>query len=226
MKNKSYIGISFIILIFGIYAIPKIISRIKNGDIVKGSSLDNVSNSNISTDLYKVGPVPKFELTNQNGKKITNIDYLGKVYVVEFFFTTCPSICPKMNKNMLEIQNKFFGNPNFGIASISINPEYDTAEVLKSHAKLIGATSKNWNFLTGDKNYIMNLSSKGFNLYAGENAKVTGGFEHSGLFALIDKKGNIRCRNDDYNNPTVYYDGLEQKGIKTIMQDITILLEE
>ena len=137
MKNKSYIGISFIILIFGIYAIPKIISRIKNGDIVKGSSLDNVSNSNISTDLYKVGPVPKFELTNQNGKKITNIDYLGKVYVVEFFFTTCPSICPKMNKNMLEIQNKFFGNPNFGIASISINPEYDTAEVLKSHAKLI-----------------------------------------------------------------------------------------
>lgn len=226
MKNKSYIGISFIILIFGIYAIPKIISRIKNGDIVKGSSLDNVSNSNNSTDLYKVGPVPKFELINQNGQKITNINYLGKVYVVEFFFTTCPSICPKMNKNMLEIQNKFFGNPNFGIASISINPEYDTAEVLKSHAKLIGATSKNWNFLTGDKNYIMNLSSKGFNLYAGENAKVAGGFEHSGLFALIDKKGNIRCRNDDYNNPTVYYDGLEQKGIKAIMQDITILLEE
>ncbi len=226
MKNKSYIGISFIILLFGIYAIPKIISRIKNGDVVKGSSLDNVSNSNKSNDLYKVGSVPKFELTNQNAEKISNADYLGKVYVVEFFFTTCPSICPKMNKNMLEIQNKFFGNPNFGVASISINPEYDTAEVLKSHAKLIGATAKNWHFLTGDKKYIMDLSYKGFNLYAGENAKVAGGFEHSGLFALVDKKGNIRCRYDDFGNPTVYYDGLEQAGVKAIMQDITILLEE
>ncbi len=226
MKNKSYIGISFIILIFGIYAIPKIITRIKNGDIVKGSSLDNVSNANKPTDLNIIAPAPKFELTNQDGKKISNIDYLGKVYIVEFFFTTCPTICPKMNKNMLQIQNKFFGNPNFGIASISINPEFDTAEVLKSHAKLLGATAKNWHFLTGDKKYIMDLSYKGFNLYAGQNPKVSGGFEHSGFFALIDKKGNIRCRNDDYNNPTVYYDGLEQKGVKALMQDITLLLEE
>lgn len=226
MKNKSYIGISFIILLFGIYAIPKIISRIKNGDVVKGNSLDNVSNANKSTDLFKVGPAPKFELTDQNSKKIKNSDYLGKVYVVEFFFTTCPSICPKMNKNMVEIQKKFFGNPNFGIASISINPEFDTSEVLKSHAKLLGATATNWHFLTGDKKYIMDLSYKGFNLYAGENEKVAGGFEHSGLFALVDKKGNIRCRYDDFGNPTVYYDGLEQAGIKSIMQDITLLLEE
>ena len=126
MKNKSYIGISFIILLFGIYAIPKIISRIKNGDIVKGSSLDNVSNQNKATDLYKVGKVPKFKLTDQNDKKIADTDYLGKVYVLEFFFTTCPSICPKMNKNMIDIQNKFFGNPNFGIASISINPSVNS----------------------------------------------------------------------------------------------------
>ena len=226
MKNKSYIGISFIILLFGIYAIPKIISRIKNGDIVKGSSLDNVSNANKAVDLYKIGPVPKFELTDQNSKKISNADYSGKVYIVEFFFTTCPSICPRMNKNMLEIQNKFFGNPNFGIASISINPEYDTAEVLKAHAKLIGATATNWHFLTGDKKYIYEISNKGFNLYAGENPKISGGFEHSGLFALVDKKGNIRCRKDEFGNPTVYYDGLEQVGIKAIMQDITLLLEE
>ena len=226
MKNKSYIGISFIILLFGIYAIPKIITRIKNGDVVKGSSLDNVSNANKNSDLSLIGPIPKFELTNQDGKKMSNTDYLGKVYVVEFFFTSCATICPKMNKNMLQVQNKFFGNPNFGIASISINPEYDTSEILKTYAKNIGATSKNWHFLTGDKKYIMDLSYKGFNLYAGENSKVPGGFEHSGFFALIDKKGNIRCRNDDYNNPTVYYDGIEQDGIKALMQDITQLLEE
>ena len=226
MKNKSYIGISFIILLFGIYAIPKIITRIKNGDIVKGSSLDNVSNSNKAADLYKVGPVPKFELTDQNSRKISNIDYNNKVYVVEFFFTTCPSICPRMNKNMLEIQHKFFGNPNFGIVSISINPEFDTTAVLKAHAKLIGATATNWHFLTGNKKYIYEISNKGFNLYAGENPKISGGFEHSGLFALVDKKGNIRCRKDEFGNPTIYYDGLEQSGIKAIMQDITLLLEE
>ena len=226
MKNKSYIGISFIILLFGIYAIPKIISRIKNGDIVKGSSLDNVSNQNKATDLYKVGKVPKFELTDQNDKNIADTDYLGKVYVLEFFFTTCPSICPKMNKNMINIQNKFFGNPNFGIASISINPTFDTSKVLKDHAKMLGATAQNWHFLTGDKDYIFNISNKGFNLYAGENPKIAGGFEHSGLFALIDKKGNIRCRKDEFGNPTIYYDGLEKDGVKAIMQDITLLLEE
>ena len=226
MKNKSYIGISFIILLFGIYAIPKIISRIKNGDVVQGSRLDNISNNDKSSDLVKIGPAPKFELKDQNNKLISNTTYAGKVYVVEFFFTTCPSICPIMNKNMVQIQNKFFGNPNFGIASISINPAYDTAEVLKEHAKILGATATNWHFLTGDKKYIYEISNKGYNLYAGENPKIAGGFEHSGLFALIDKKGNIRCRKDEFGNPTVYYDGLEKPGIKAIMQDITLLLEE
>jgi protein SCO1 len=226
MKNKSYIGISFVILIFGIYAIPKIVDRIKNGDIVKGSSLDNVSSKNKATDLFVVGVAPQFELTDQYNKKISNKDYKGKVYVVEFFFTTCPSICPKMNKNMIEIQNKFFGNPNFGIASISINPENDTPQVLKSHADLIGVKSTNWHLLTGNQDYIFDLSYKGFNVYAGKNPNIPGGFEHSGLFALIDKKGKIRCRKDENENPIVYYDGIEKEGVKAIMKDITLLLEE
>lgn len=226
LKNKSYIGISFIILIFGIYAIPKIIQRVKNGDIVKGSSLDNVSTNKKANDLMTIGPAPKFELTDQNGNKISNQDYLGKVYVVEFFFTSCPSICPKMNLNMIDIQNKFFGNPNFGIASISIDPLRDTSEILKEHAQKIGAKATNWHFLTGDKDYIYGIANKGFNLFVGQNSKISGGFEHSGLFALIDKKGNIRCRKDDYKNPIVYYDGIEKVGVKAIMQDITTLLEE
>ena len=226
LKNKSYIGISFIILIFGIYAIPKIIYRIKNNDIVKGSSLDKVSTNKTATDLMKIGLAPKFELTDQNNKKITNQDYAGKVYVVEFFFTTCPSICPRMNKSMIDIQNKFFGNPNFGIASVTINPEHDTPAVLKEHADKLGVKSSNWHLLTGDKDYIYALSNKGFNLYAGQNSKINGGFEHSGLFALIDKKGFIRSRQDENGNPIVYYDGLEAAGVKAIMQDITILLEE
>jgi len=226
LKNKSYIGISFIILIFGIYAVPKIISRIQKGEIVKGERLDNVNSGSKESDaLIEIGPAPKFELINQNNEKISNETYKGKVYVLEFFFTSCPSICPKMNQSMLLIEKKFFGNPNFGIVSISIDP-HDTPEVLKSHAELLGAKSSNWNFLTGDKQTIYDLSNKGFNIYAGENSKVAGGFEHSGLFALIDKNGNIRCRRDEYGNPILYYDGLEKSGVIDIQQDISLLLKE
>lgn len=227
-KNKSYIGISFIILIFGIYAVPKIVDRIKNGEVVKGNRLDNVGSKTSKSDakLLTIGPAPKFELTNQDNVKISNTTYKGKVYVLEFFFTTCPSICPKMNLSMLEIEKTFFGNPNFGIVSITIDPAHDTPQVLKDHAKLLGVKSSNWNFLTGDKATIMDLSNKGFNLYAGENDKVNGGFEHSGLFALIDKDGNIRCRKDDFGNPILYYDGLDKKGVRDIQEDIKILLEE
>lgn len=227
MKNKSYIGISFIILIFGIWAVPKIVERVKDHDIVKGDRLDNVvSGDKTNAALMTIGTAPKFELTDQDNKKIGNTDYLGKVYVVEFFFTTCPTICPKMNMSMIDIQNTFFGNPNFGIASVTINPENDTPEVLKKHAQQLGVKSSNWHFLTGDQQYIFNLANKGFNLYAGKNPKITGGFEHSGLFALIDKKGNIRSRKDEYNNPIVYYDGLEPSGVEALKKDIKILLAE
>jgi protein SCO1/2 len=227
LKNKSYIGISFIILVFGIYAVPKIMDRIQNNDIVKGDRLDKVSNTSTNTSsLVKIGPAPKFELVNQDNIKVTNETYKGKVYVLEFFFSTCPTICPKMNQSMLVIEKMFFGNPNFGIVSITIDPEHDTSKVLKEHRELLGVKSSNWNFLTGDKNYIFDLSNKGFNLYAGENNKAKGGFEHSGLFALIDKNGTIRCRKDDYGNPILYYDGLDKKGVRDIQQDIAILLKE
>ena len=226
-KNKSYIGISFIILVFGIYAIPKILNRIQDGSVVKGDRLDHVSGvTNSDKKLEEIGPAPKFELLNQNNVKITNETYKGKVYVLEFFFTTCPTICPKMNQSMLSIEKKFFGNPNFGIVSITIDPLHDTPVVLKEHADLLGVTSSNWNFLTGDRETIFNLANKGFNLYAGENSKVNGGFEHSGLFALVDKNGVIRCRKDDFGNPILYYDGLEKIGVRNIQQDISILLKE
>ena len=227
LKNKSYIWVSLVILVFGIYAVPKIINKIENNEVVKGDRLDKVSNSSTENDkLVKIGPVPKFELLNQDNLKISNETYKGKVYVLEFFFSTCPSICPKMNQSMLQIEKTFFGNPNFGIVSITIDPEHDTPAVLKAHREFLGVKSSNWNFLTGDKTYIFDLSNKGFNLYAGQNNKAQGGFEHSGLFALVDRKGNIRCRKDEFGNPILYYYGLEKKGVRDIQQDIAILLKE
>jgi protein SCO1/2 len=227
MKNKSYIALSFVVLVFGIIFIPKIINRIKSNTIVQGERLDAISNhKNGATGLVKIGPAPKFELTDQNETKVNNNTYLGKVYLVEFFFTTCPSICPVMNRNMVDIQNEFFGNPNFGIASISIDPEHDSSKVLKEHAETLGVKSSNWHLLTGNKDYIFNIANKGFNLYAGENKNVKGGFEHSGLFALIDKKGDIRCRKDNFGNPILYYDGLDKEEVKAITKDIKKLLNE
>lgn len=205
-KNYSYIGISFIILIFGIWAVPKIIDSLSK------------------PDLATIGAVPAFSFINQNGKTITNEDYKDKVYIVEFFFTTCPSICPIMTENMIKIQDAFLGNPNVGIASFSIDPAHDTPEVLKEYAQNKGITKPQWHLLTGEKENIFKLANEGFNLYVGEESEDGSGFEHSGFFALVDQEGNIRSRKDENGNPIIYYDGLEDKGIQMLKEDIKKLL--
>ena len=212
-KKYSYIGISFIILLFGIYTIPKIVDRFKD------------------VDLVKFNKVPDFEFINQEGNIITNKTYEGKVFVVEFFFSTCPTICPLMNQKMLTIQDSFFGNPEFGIASISITPEIDSVKVLKEYAKRNGITHKNWHLLTGrSEEIVYALSNKGFKLYAGKGDEEHGGFEHSGLFALVDKDGYIRSRKDNFGNPIMYYRALQEQTfpdqIIELKEDIKLLLNE
>ena len=110
---------------------------------------------------------------------------------------------------MLEIEKQFISNDNFGIVSITINPENDTYQVLKNHADHLGVSHKNWYFLTGDKDYIYEIANKGFNLYASQNKKVAGGFEHSGFFALIDKDGNIAM---EFNTAGMYRAHMNAKG--------------
>ena len=212
-KRYSYIGISFIILLFGIYVVPKVVKKFQKSDLVTFNK------------------VPDFEFTNHNENSITNKNFEGKVYVVEFFFTTCPSICPIMNRKMIDVQNEFYGNPNFGIASFSITPGIDSPKVLNQYRKDHNITSKNWQMLTGkSQEYVYNLSNKGFKLYAGNSDGDHGGFEHSGLFALVDKDGNIRSRKDEHGNPIMYYRALEESGfpdqIKELKEDIKILLNE
>ncbi len=212
MKKNSYVAITFVILVFGIYAVPKIVDRLFGVD-----------------ELLKFEKVPTFQFTDQDNQLVSNADYENKVYVVEFFFTSCPTICPRMNENMVKIQKEFYGNPSFGIASISIDPERDSPEVLKAYAVDKGATLKNWHFLTGDKAEVYSFSNDGFKLYAGENKDAEGGFEHSGLFALIDKNGYIRSRtvkNGDIENPIKFYNGLEDKEIQWLKEDIKLLLKE
>ena len=242
--NYSYIGIAFIILLFGIIFVPKIINRLENNDISRNDRLSTGQDNNFSNDEAlafieingKRKKVPNFSFTNQDGETISQDDYKGKVYVVEFFFTTCPTICPRMSKNLVEIQNVFKGNTDFGIASFSITPELDTPEILKAYAEEYGITNPNWNLMTGAEEDIYSLANKGFNIYV---AKVDDevGFEHSGDFALIDKNGFVRSRFDAFGNPKIFYKGIisekekydedgNQQEITMLKEDIKKLLNE
>lgn len=241
--NYSYIGIAFILLVFGIIFIPKIIDRISNDDIIRDESrTDQVKDKSFASGLeYLIingerKRVPDFIFIDQNGKTITNDDYLGKVYVVEFFFTTCPTICPRMNKNLVQIQDTFKDFENFGVASFTINPDYDTPEVLKNYAESYGITNPNWHLMTGDQDKIYDLANSGFPLYVAKNEDIEGGFEHSGHFALIDKEGFIRSRIEN-GNPIIFYNGIiseeeqvddegQKQEISKLKEDIAKLLEE
>ena len=242
MKKYSYVGISFIILLFGIIFVPRIVDRIKNTKIVTNTrmSADNrITNEKlafIKLDNVKK-QIPKFALLNQDSLLITQHDYRGKVTVVDFFFINCPTICPTMTKNLVYLQNQFQNNDDFAIASFTINPKYDTPTRLKKYAENYKATHSNWHFLTGDREQIYSLAKNGFSLYAEQNSKIAGGFEHSGYFALVDKNGYLRSRYDQFGNPIVYYRGTvsleekkdkngEEEQISILVKDIQKLLDE
>ena len=231
MKKYSYVGISFIILIFGIIVFPKIMDRIEN------QSINDTKRLSLSDELSfikldgKNRKVEEFLFLNQDSLLIGNEDFKGKVYVAEFFFTRCPSICIEMNKNMKILDELYGEREDFGIASFTIDPENDTPTALKKYSELIDVKSKNWHFLTGDIDEIYALSNKGFNIFSSINEKVAGGFEHQGFFALVDQNGYIRSRVNDYGTPVVYYSGISNEnesiqGIEMIKEDIEKLLNE
>lgn len=236
--NYSYVGIALVILVFGIIFIPRIVDRITSDDITREESRSKKASTQILSEepltfLTINGEskkVPAFSFTNQHGETITNKDYKGKVYLVEFFFTTCPTICPRMSRNLVQIQNNFEGIENFGVASFTINPKNDTSEVLKAYAEKYGITNPNWHLMTGNQDAIYALANEGFNLYTAEDGTVEGGFEHSGNFALIDKNGFIRSRRDNYGNAKIYYNGIisEEEGYDEdgVKEEITILKED
>lgn len=236
--NYSYVGIALIILVFGIIFIPKIVDRVSNSDITRDESRSDelsIMAEGEKSDLMYLEingvrkKVPSFSFLNQDGKVITNKDFEGKVYLVEFFFTTCPTICPRMNRNLVQIQNTFSDFEDFGVASFTINPEFDTQEVLKTYAETYGITNPNWHLMTGDQDKIYKLANVGFNIYAGENPEIEGGFEHSGNFALIDKEGYMRSRQDNFGNPKIFYKGIiseEEQEEDGEIQEITMLKED
>jgi len=160
--------------------------------------------------------IPYFEFTNHLGEKVTSKDYEGKIYVADFFFATCPTICPKMAVHMLELQKHFYDRSDFGLLSHTINPENDTVEVLYEYAQKVHSIDSVWEFVTGPKDDIASIARNGYFANAMKDLDAEGGFLHSTNFFLIDRLGRIRG----------IFDGTSTRDVESCMDAIEILYRE
>lgn len=164
--------------------------------------------------------IGNFSFKDQNGKTITQNDVKGKVYVVEYFFTTCGTICPKMNLQMQRVQKRFLNNSNVKILSFTVNPEVDTVEQMKRYSVSHGANDLQWHFLTGDKKDLYHLARTSFFVLKPAESQNLGDagsdFIHTNNFVLVDKMMRIRG----------YYDGTNSKEVSKLVHHIQLLLTE
>ena len=160
--------------------------------------------------------IPNFNFLNQDSVWISQKDYDGKIYVADFFFTSCPTICPKMKTQMLRIYQRYLNDPKIQLLSHSIDPNYDQPHVLKAYANRMEVDSKKWNFVTGKKEDIYKIGQKSYMVSAQEDPNEEGGFVHSGAFILVDKHRHVRG----------IYDGTKEPEVNKLIEDIEILLHE
>ena len=159
--------------------------------------------------------IADFSFVNQLGDTITNADVAGKIYVADFFFTSCPTICPIMKKEMLRVYEQYGDNPDFKILSHSLDAAYDTPAVLKDFAEKLGIEdASTWNFLTGDQEKIFEIGQTSYLTTAMADQQEPGGFLHSGAFLLVDGEGRIRG----------VYDGTKADQVDRLIADIPKLL--
>lgn len=167
----------------------------------------------LDTVYHQIAP---FSFVNQEGEAVTQNDVLGKVYVADFFFTSCPTICPIMKTQMLRVYEKFKDDPEFLILSHSIDPTHDTVELLKDFSERLGVPdASTWNFLTGDQEQIFEIGQTSYLTTAMEDKNEVGGYLHSGAFVLVDQQGRIRG----------VYDGTKESQVDRLMNDIPKLLK-
>jgi protein SCO1/2 len=160
--------------------------------------------------------IPDFSFTNQNGEVITQDTFKDKIYVADFFFTTCPTICPIMKTQMLRVYEKFKDNPEVMILSHTIDPKHDSVAVLYEFADRLGVTGNMWQFVTGDQDEIYDIGQNSYMVTAREDPGEPGGYLHSGALLLVDKERRIRG----------IYDGTLEEKVDILMKDIDKLLKE
>ena len=165
---------------------------------------------------HKVG---SFSFINQEGQTVTEKDMAGKIYVVEYFFTTCKGICPKMNENMTEVAKSFRGNKDVMILSHTVDPRKDSVAALKAYSLRFEADPGQWLFLTGDKKELYDVARYGYLITASEDTAsvdIQSDFIHTNYFVLVDRYGSLRGR----------YDGTDIGSVKQLIGDISTLLKE
>lgn len=169
--------------------------------------------------------IPDFSFTNYDGRTVTQDDLKGNIYVASFFFTTCPTICPKMNFHLTEIQSRFKAFDDFYLLSHTVDPEKDTVEALREYVEKNGFEAEHWYFVTGTRDKLY-AAAEGYFLSAYEDELTPGGFLHSQNAVLVDWDGHIRSRVDDNGNPVGAYDLLDITQLKDLEEDIKVLKAE
>lgn len=166
--------------------------------------------------VSKYHTIADFKFTNQNGETVTQKNYEGKIYVADFFFTTCPTICPIMQDNMVVLQQEFKDNPNVMLLSHTVMPHIDSVPVLKKYAIEKGVVDSKWNLVTGDKKDIFYIARKSYLAVKTETEGELYDMVHTENFILVDEQKRVRG----------FYDGTNKEEIKRLIEDIRFLLEE
>ena len=178
----------------------------------------DVNSELVDSTVQHVGKyhtIADFSFTNQNGKTVTQKDYEGKIYVADFFFTTCQTICPIMTTNMTEVQKAFSNNPNVMILSHTVTPEIDSVPVLKKYALKQGVNDSKWNMVTGDKKDIYYIARKSYLAVKTGKPEEIYDMVHTENFVLVDTKRRVRG----------FYDGTKKEDVQRLIEDINWLLE-
>lgn len=160
--------------------------------------------------------ISDFSFTNQDGDIVTQDTFKDKIYIADFFFTTCPTICPIMKTQMLRVYEKYKDSPDILILSHTIDPKHDSVAVLHEFAEKLGVSSNTWHFVTGDQDEIYDIGQNSYMVTAREDLDEPGGYLHSGAFLLIDKERRVRG----------IYDGTKAEKVDILMKDIEKLREE
>lgn len=173
-----------------------------------------VDGEKVKDTLFRT--IPDFKLRNQDSSLVTAKDFDGKIYVADFFFTSCPTICPVMHRNLLKVYQKYKGNPLVKIASHTIDVKYDTPSRMKAYASKLGIEGTQWEYLWGSRDEIYALAERNYLVAAVEDKNAPGGFVHQGYLVLVDKEKRIRGA----------YDGTLDEDVEKLMQDMDVLLKE
>lgn len=173
-----------------------------------------INGQTVTDTVYQT--IPPFKFINQYGDSISDKNLDGKIYVADFFFTSCPSICPVMQRNMLNVYNAFKSGSDVKIISYTIDPKYDSVPVLKKYADKLGITGNMWWLLQGKKDDTYRLAEKNYLVAVSKDTTVAGGYVHQGYFVLIDKEKRVRGS----------YDGTNQEQVAQLIADIKILQKE